>query len=172
MDILEILKYTVPAFIVFLTAFFVLRMYLGNESKKHQINLILKNKELVTPLRLQAYERVTIFLERISPESLIMRVNKENMTCMELHRELLVNIRMEYEHNLSQQLYISNNSWEMVKNARSNLIKLINTSAAEVHPKAPAIELSKTILESIIDASKSPTADAIETLRKEVQRLF
>jgi hypothetical protein len=172
MEILEILKYTVPALIVFLTAFFLIKYQIDLEKKRLNANLVMKNQDIITPLRLQAYERIILYLERISPESLIMRVNKSGMTTKQLHTELLKSIRAEFDHNLSQQIYLSNKSWEMVKRARQEMTKLVNTSASKVESQAPSIKLSQIILESVVEAKSSPSLEAINYVKKEIQQIF
>jgi hypothetical protein len=121
---------------------------------------------------LQAYERVILFLERITPESLIMRVSQSNMNSKQLQVEMLASVRAEFDHNLSQQLYLSNEAWEMVKNARSNTLKLINTASDQVPSEAPYMQLSTVILEMMMDMEKNPSSEAINFLKEEVQKLF
>lgn len=173
MDIfLEILKYTVPALVILFVTLFLVRAFLKNAEKQRNIELMTKSHEITIPLRLQAYERIIIFLERISIESLLMRQNQPGMSSMQLHTELLSAIRSEFEHNLSQQLYISVKGWEMVKSARAQMIKIINTAAEKTNPTTPAIELNKKILENISEYSKSPTQLAIDFLKSEAHGLF
>lgn len=172
MEILEILKYTLPSLIVFLTAYLIIRKFIDNEIKKRAFDLASMNNDLITPVRLQAYERLALFLERISPEFLIMRTNQPGMTAKQLQTELLVVIRTEFEHNLSQQIYVSQKTWEIIKNCRGNLLKIINTSAAVVSPDSPSINLSKAILEKIMDMDQSPTDEALAYLKKEIQTNF
>ncbi len=169
---LEILKYTIPSVVLFLTVFYILHSYFEDQEKKRQIKSALKNRKLITPLRLQAYERVILFLERISLDSLILRISEPGMSSKQLHSGLLTTVRAEFEHNLSQQLYMSDEAWEIVKNARSNIIKIISLSADSVPADAPYSILSTKIMESIMEMDKTPTSAAIEFLKKEVQKLF
>ena len=169
---LDVLKYTIPSLIVFATAYFILKSFIESEEKKRTLEIRTKNQKLITPIRLQAYERLTLFLERISPNSLILRVQKPNMTASQLQREILAIIRTEFEHNLSQQIYISKQAWEVSKSAKENLVKLINASADKVNPKADAMELSKVILQTIITVGASPTQAAIDFLKTEVNQFF
>jgi hypothetical protein len=171
-DLLEILKYTLPSLIVFLTVYFILKKYFENESKKRIHQTILKNHDVITPLRLQAYERIIIYLERISPDSLILRVNKPGYTSKQLQTELLNTIRIEWEHNLSQQLYVTQKTWEVVKNAKSNIIQLINVEADKIKGDSPSLNLSKAILSSVIDQDKLYTADAIKYIKEEMNQMF
>ncbi len=169
---LEILKYTIPSLVTFLTVFYILHSYFEDQEKIRQSKASLKNRKLITPLRLQAYERVILFLERISLDSLILRISETGMTSKQLHAGLLTTVRAEFDHNLSQQLYMSDEAWEIVKNAKSNTIKIISLAADKIQGEAPYINLSTKIMESLMELDKTPTAAAIEYLKKEVQRLF
>jgi hypothetical protein len=170
--ILEILKYVLPALIVFATTFYLVRKYFNDEDKKRRQQVLLNHQNMITPLRLQAYERAILFLERISPESLIIRVNKQGYSCQQLQSEIMNTIRAEFEHNLSQQIYISPTAWEMLKIARGRTIQMINTLASKIPAESPSINLSKAILESIVEEEKAPTADAIAFIKKEIGQLF
>ena len=170
--VLEILKYTLPALIVFFTVYVVLRQMFKSQENERKLEVVLENQRLITPVKLQAYERLVLFLERISLESLIMRINRPGMTVQLLHQEMLAAIRAEYEHNLSQQIYISAPAWEVVKNARANMLKIINTMYEKFKPGDPALEYSKSLMEELVDMEKQPTQAAIEYLKGEVKRVF
>ena len=116
-----------------------------------------KVQRTVTPIKLQAYERIVLFLERISLESLLVRVSSPEMTASQLHTALLNCIRSEFEHNLSQQIYMSPQAWEVVKNARSNTIKIINSEAEKIKGNAPGIEFSKHLITRVMEIEKEPT---------------
>jgi hypothetical protein len=169
---LDLFRYLLPALVVFVTTYYLVHKYFDGEEKKRKQQLFLNNQNLITPLRLQAYERMILFLERISPESLIVRVNKPGYTCQQLQSELLNAIRTEFEHNLSQQLYVTPGAWEMLKNARGRTIQLINLMAEKVQPDSPSINLSRAILETIVDQEKIPASDAINFIKKEFGQLF
>lgn len=172
MVILEILKYTIPSLVLFLTVYYILHSYFYDQDKKRQYKSILKNKELIIPVRLQAYERIILFLERISPDSLIMRVSEPGMTCQQLQTEMIASIRAEFEHNLSQQLYLSPDAWVYVKNARANTLKMIHLAAEKIPGNAPYMQLSAALLDLSVQEEKTPSGLAIEFLKKEVQKLF
>lgn len=171
-EILEILKYTLPAIVVCVTVVLILRIMYRNEDRKRRIELSLSHKDTVLPLRLQAYERLILFLERISPESLVMRINRGNQTASQLQNDLMAAVRSEFEHNLAQQTYVSSQAWELVKSSRNQVIKLINEAAAEFKPDASGINLSRKILENAMELSSPVTYAATEYLKKEVRDLF
>jgi hypothetical protein len=171
-QIFEILKYILPSLVIFLTIWVVLKYFLKVFEKQKATEVALRNRETTLGLRLQAYERLVLFLERISLDSLLTRVNQPGMSSRQLHNELLSSIRSEYEHNLSQQVYVSNKGWEALKNARAQMIKVINTSAEKTDPNASAIDLSRNIIERLGDFSKPPTQTAIEILKEEIQEML
>lgn len=168
----DILKMTIPALLVFLTAWVLIRNLIRNDQDKRRQELILQNSRTVTPIKLQAYERIVLFLERISLESLLVRVNTPGMTALQLHSALLTTIRSEFEHNLSQQIYMSPQAWEVVKNARSNMIKMINSEFEKAKNSDNAMELSKRLLESVMEMDVEPTRAAIEYLKGEIGRMI
>lgn len=168
----EILKITLPALIVFLTAWILLRNMIRNDNEKRRQEVILQGNRTITPIRLQAYERIVLFLERISLESLLMRVSTPDMTVSQLQSALLTSIRSEFEHNLSQQIYMSPQAWEVVRNARSNTIKMINSEAERIKGDAPGIELSKLLLGRIMEMEHEPTHAAIDFIKGEVGRMI
>jgi hypothetical protein len=168
----DILKMTIPALIVFFTAFVILNKMIKNDQDKRRQEIILQNSRTVTPIKLQAYERIVLFLERISLESLLVRVSTSEMKATQLHTALLGTIRSEFEHNLSQQIYMSPQAWEVVRNARSNMIKIINSEAELMPVNAPAMVLSKQLLEKIMELETEPTRAAIDYLKGEISRMI
>lgn len=168
----DILKITIPALIVFFTAWVLIRNLIKNDQNKRNQEMILQNSRTVLPIKLQAYERIILFLERISLESLLIRVSSNNMNANQLHSALITTIRSEYEHNLSQQIYMSPQAWEVVRSARSNMIKIINSEAEKLPETASAMDLSKHLLETIMTLDKEPTKAAIDYVKGEVTRMI
>ncbi|OFX26803.1 MAG: hypothetical protein A2041_05375 [Bacteroidetes bacterium GWA2_31_9b] len=171
-EIYEILKYTLPALIVFLTTWIIIRSMVKTEQKRNYYETISHNQRITTPIRMQAYERMTILLERISPEALIMRVNNPALTAKQFQTELLSVIRTEFDHNVAQQIYISTQAWELIKNAKTSVIQLINSTAALIKPDVQSIILSRMILEELMQQEKSPVAIALEYLKTEIKEFF
>jgi hypothetical protein len=168
----DILKITIPSLIVFLTAWVLLRNMIKNDQDKRRQELLLQNSRTVTPIKLQAYERIVLFLERISLESLLVRVSSPDMTAQQLHSAMLSTIRSEFEHNLSQQIYMSQQAWEVVRNARSNMIKIINSEVEKLPPDSSGMTLSKKLLEKIMELEKEPTRAAIDYIKGEIARMI
>ncbi len=172
MELNSVLTLTVTAAVVtygmYLTITSVARSYF--EARK--INLKESSQEKILPLRLQAYERMCLFLERISPDHLVMRHLDSAGQAVELQQLLLREIREEFNHNLAQQIYIGADTWLVIRNAVGEVQALINQSAAAVDPAAPAGELGKQIIENVIRQHTAPTDPAIRILKEEVQALF
>ena len=157
---------------VFFAVFFVIKEFFTNEGNKRNTEAKTAAAEILIPAKMQAYERVILLLERIAPGSLIMRVHKNGITSRQLQAELVKNIRSEYEHNISQQVYISGPAWEMVKNAKEETIKIINIASTKVDDDASGIELSQKIFEVTGQLKKLPTDLAIEVIKKDFNSTF
>ena len=168
----EILKYTLPALFVFLATYLVMSKMVKSEQLRLKAENVLNNQKYITPIRLQAYERMVLLLERISPQSLVMRTQRQNITNQELQSALLKTIRSEFEHNMAHQLYISDKAWEMVRMAKEDCIKFINQTALQTKPDGNSLQLCKLILENTMDRDLDPTTKAINYLKEEVRTLF
>ncbi|OQY00016.1 MAG: hypothetical protein B6I24_00980 [Bacteroidetes bacterium 4572_128] len=171
-EILEILKYVIPSFIVFLTSYFILRAFVKKEVQKDKFKISQENYKLITPMRLQAYERFTLFLERISPESLVLRLHGNDMNVQDLQTEILINIRKEFEHNIVQQIYVSPKTWLVIKRAKEQIIEIVNMSASELDSNANAFALSKKILNKVLIMKEIPTNMAINFIKREMNDIF
>lgn len=124
--ILEIIKITVPALVVFATVYYVLKLNSKKERERHMYELKAKQVKSAFPLRMQAYERLAMFCERISIPNLLLRVRRDNMSASDLKLALMIAIRQEYEHNITQQVYVSDQLWEIITLARDETNKVIN----------------------------------------------
>lgn len=170
--ILEILKYTIPAIIVLIATHSVVKKFLDNQLRKISLEMRMQQQNNLTPIRLQAYERAILFLERITPSNLVMRINNPNLSSGELHQELLKTIRAEYEHNLTQQVYISKMGWSAVKRAKEETIKIINITSTKINSSSNGLEFRKAILDAEAQLENVPTQIAIDMLKDEVRAYF
>jgi len=169
-EVLQVLQYVVPPVIVFLTAWFILKEFFNREATRRKSGLNDERIRLSMPLRLQAYERLVLLLERVTPGNLIMRVYKPGLGAKQFQQQLIANVREEFDHNLSQQLYISNEAWERIKIAKEEIIQKINASAAKLQDGATGAELTKLLLETNIE--KSATKGAMDFIKAEARKLF
>jgi hypothetical protein len=170
----DLLKTILPAIIVAGAIYLLFRQYLEKEQQRRLIELRLDMNKTTLPLRLQAYERMTLFLERISPNNILVRLGSSGQTATDYHRLLQQEIRAEFEHNFSQQLYISPEAWNEVKQAKENVLTMINRAFHGLSNPAQlrGTELAKRILEGLMNDAADPTAPALTVLKREAASLF
>ena len=161
-----------PLIIVFLFVYYMLKSFFDQFEKQRKQELKVKFSEETLPLRLQAYERIILLLERIKPESMVMRLAKDNMTTIDLQRALLENIRQEFEHNLSQQIYVSSNAWAHVVAARQSMIQLVSTTAIEEDPNAAYMEYATSLLEEFASINDDPLSKAVKFIQEEAKEIM
>lgn len=173
MDVLiEFGKILIPASIVLYLAYLLVRMFIEKEIELRKLEVRSRSIETLLPSRLQAYERMTLFLERISPQNLLVRLTAPGMPARDFHQLLLAEIRNEYNHNASQQVYMSEEVWNLLKGAKEDLIVMINDAASEMGPESSSLDLSKKIFEKSVNKPVDPMAHALTELKKEIQRTF
>ncbi|MBO5974867.1 MAG: hypothetical protein J6P95_04055, partial [Paludibacteraceae bacterium] len=114
---LEICKYVFPSIVTLIAVVVVLKKMLNSEEERRNFELRKQNASTITPVRLRGYERMVLFLERTQPNSLLMRQDLSKKTCFQLQKELLNQIRNEFDHNVAQQIYVSQEAWSLVVNA-------------------------------------------------------
>ena len=170
--VIEFVKILVPASIVLYGAYLLVRMFIQKEINLRKLEVRSKSIETSLPNRLQAYERMALFLERISPQNLLVRLSTTGMTSKEFHQLLLSEIRNEYNHNVAQQVYISEDVWNLIKNAKEDLILSINDAAGEMSMESTSLDLSRKIFERSINKQVDPIAHALTELKKEIQQIF
>ncbi len=170
--IIELIRSILPWLTLGIIVFFLSRKYFENEQQKRLAMLAVEKSKTVLGVRLQAYERVILLLERISLNNLLLRIGGTSSNAGQMHSALLQTIREEYNHNLSQQTYISAPAWEAVKVAVEDQVRLINIGAGNVESDAPAFELANAILEQARESSKNYLHTAIDLLKSEVNSLY
>lgn len=171
-NFLEILKIVLPCLAVGAACFLITRMFMDFEHKKAHLQAQNAKLEIVVPARMQAYERIVLFLERITPENLLRRTLKVTLSAKQFQSELMATIRHEYEHNVSQQIYMSPAAWAMVKTATEESIRLVSVAGAKLPPNAMATDLAENILNITAQIGKFPTHIAIDNIKKEFSQNF
>jgi hypothetical protein len=182
-NLTDVLLYFVPALIVMMGMFMVMKRFLDTQlltlKKFLERDLIVKSAEDKNlrqresmPLKLQAYERLILFLERIAPNSVLVRVHRGGMAASQLQADLVATIRAEFEHNLSQQIYVSEQAWEEVKDAKEEMIRIINNAFSHVGTNASGIQMSSQIFEQVLKMDTVPTQKAIDFLKSEAKKIL
>jgi hypothetical protein len=170
--LLELIKILVPASVVLYAVYLMVRSFITRELDLKKLEVRSKSIETVLPIRLQAYERITLFLERISAQNLLFRLSGSGYSAQDFHRQLLDEIRNEYNHNVSQQVYMSDYVWNLVKNAKEELTVSINEAASTLTPESKGIDLSRQLLQLLMDKNTDPIGLALSELKKEIQQTF
>ena len=166
----ELMKIFLPAILVFFTAF----IFFEKAQKKRPIDSQHKAEtiKIVLPLKLKAYERLIIFMERIKPNSMIMRLNAASLNSGQLQLECLKSIRDEFEHNLSMQMYISESTWRHVKAAKEETLELVKIAGSKVAPGATGMDLAKAILALEAETKNIHLDLAVNMLKSEVKTMI
>lgn len=169
---LEILKYALPSIFLLILTYMMLSNFIDNEESRRSYFLKKETQKSALPIRMQAYERMSLFLERINPDRLLVRVSSKNLTVSQYQSLLNAQIRQEFEHNFSQQIYISDEAWNFIVNAKSSVVGMINNWAQELEPDAPGNKLRQHILNKVMEMENFPTKRALQYLKGEVRRNF
>ena len=169
---MDFLVYLAPSLLVFGMAYFLVKKFLDTDRNIRYAELKRAMQKDLLPIRLQAYERIVLYMERISPNNLLIRVYQPGMNVADFHKELLLAIRSEYEHNLTQQVYVTNQSWEVVRGCRDEVVKVINTAYAGCNALDPGAELSKKVFENLMAKEEHPVHKAIDLIKNEAHALF
>lgn len=170
--VLEIIKITVPALIVFLTVYYLLKKFIAGQERMKMLEIKENQQQVSTPMRLQAYERLSLFCERISIQNLVLRLNKQGMTAAEFQISLLLAIQQEYEHNITQQVYVSEKLWDIIKMAKDDAVNFISLVAESIDPKAEANSLASSLMDYLQKRPMSGPDQALLAIKKEAALIF
>jgi hypothetical protein len=170
--ILQIALIIFPAGAVLLTTIFFLRKETSKEVRSMQMELKKQRQEFFLPSRVEAYQRSVLLMERIHPNSLVMRLHNPGLPAKALQADFLQAIREEFDHNVAQQLFVSINGWQMVKNSKEETIKIINIAGNQMTATSTGLDLSAKIFEIVAEVGQLPTEITVEFLKRELQELF
>ena len=170
--VLQIALIIFPAGAVLLTTIFFLRKESSQELRSMQIEMKKQRQEFFLPNRVESYQRAVLLMERIHPNSLVMRLHNPGLPARALQAEFLQAIRDEYDHNVAQQLFVSIQGWQMVKNSKEETIKIINLAGNQMSTAATGMDLSAKIFEIVAEIGQLPTEITVEYLKRELQELF
>ncbi len=165
--IVEILSYTTPTIITGVIAYMFFFTHTKTEEKKLKISLLKENQQHLLPTKLQAYERMTLYLERINPSKLLIRVTSINNDKNAYVMSLINTIEQEFEHNLTQQLYISDKCWSVIIASKNATMQLIKKTSKE-NSITNAQELREAILQKLLN-STPPSNTALAFIKDEVR---
>lgn len=168
----ELVKVVLPAAIVLYAMYLTVKAFINKEIEQKWIEIKMKNKETVLPIRFQAYERICLFLERINPGNLILRMNASEYNAKEFQQVLTREIREEFNHNLSQQVYMSDEAWNITKNAMEEVLVMINQAGSEMTENNKGIDLAKRIFELMMDRKIDSLSYALTFIKDEIRKVY
>jgi len=166
-NLLQLLFNILPAVIVGLISFYFFQMHTTNEEKRRLFTLRQENQKISLPIKLQAFERMALFLERISIGKLLLRVKPKNNHLEDYENLLVQTIDQEFDHNLAQQIYLTSECWNVIKTSKNATIGIIRRTAKH-EGVTNADELRQQILNALMDQT-APTEAALEYIKKEVR---
>jgi len=168
-EIFQLFAYLLPAVVTGVVAFYFFRLHTRNEEGRRRYLLHKDSQKNTLPIRLQAYERMALFLERIAIPSLVVRVGPKSSNKNDYENLLIKSIENEFEHNLSQQIYMTDECWNIIKAAKSATIQMIRK--AGMSESDTADKLREDILNETMEKS-SPSATALSYVKKEIGELW
>lgn len=168
--ILEILAYTIPSIITGGVAYFLFVSYFKDQQNTRRWLLQRDAQKDLLPIRLQAYERMTLFVERINPSQLLIRITPISDDKTDYANYVITQIEQEFEHNIAQQIYISNECWSIITTAKNATIQMIRLATKnEIINNANG--LREFILSQLMD-KQSPSQAAMSFIKNEVGQLW
>ncbi|MEO8885677.1 MAG: hypothetical protein ABI367_06410 [Mucilaginibacter sp.] len=170
--LLDILKYTVAGIGIVYIAFYLFRPYLDRAESLQLLELKKTMSSQTLPLRLQAYERIVLLIERINPANMLIRLNGPGYSAAELHSIIVAEVRDEFQHNISQQIYISSGAWAVVKRLKDDTLSIVNNAVKALPETATGLDLSKTILTHLHQLEDNPYDMGCSLIRKDLEHLF
>jgi hypothetical protein len=169
-QIIELISYSLPSIIIAYLAYTIFELYSKNEHEKRKYLLQKPTKIDITPLRLQAYERMTLFIERINPSQLLVRITPISENKNDYQNFVIAQIEQEFEHNLAQQIYITEECWAVIIKAKNATIQILlsTTLNEKIHD---ADQLREYILKDLSE-KEAPTSIALSFIKSEVSQLW
>lgn len=168
---IEALKYCIPALIVLAATWLVMYKLFKNEEQKRLWELKKAAQKEISPIRLRAYERLALMLERTQPEHLLVDLDVSAFTVQQLQQRLLQTIRLEFDHNMSQQIYVSEQVWEKITQARGQMLAFVTAMAIQLPPNSTALDYAKTLLTAYNTNGETTNQVALRALKEEAAQL-
>jgi hypothetical protein len=168
--LIELLSYTIPSLITGGVAYYLFDAHFKDQQNTRRWLLQKESQPAILPLRLQAYERMTLFMERINPSQLLVRVHPISTDKTDYQNYLIAQIEQEFEHNLAQQIYISGKCWSIILTAKNATIQMVRL-AVKNEKVVDADSLRELILSDLI-GKMAPSNTAIAFIKEEVSEMW
>ncbi|NBX27252.1 MAG: hypothetical protein EBR55_03235 [Chitinophagia bacterium] len=170
---LDLLYFTIPTLISLIIVYLIVSKFNNKETAAKRLELLQSNHDTAFRMRLQAYERLAMLVERTHPRQLIPRVYTSGMTVQELQQALVITINAEFEHNLSQQIYVTAGTWQLIRIFKEQEINMIKHIASTLNPAESASVLHQQIVNYLITTeSETPAETAMQAIQAEAKSLL
>ncbi len=169
---LDILKYTIAGIGVVGVAFYLVKPYLDRTERINILELKKAASSQLLPLRLQAYERLVLFVDRINPANMLIRLNAHAYSAAELQSLIINELREEFQHNATQQIYVSSRAWGVFKRIKDDTVNLVNNAARALPADAGGLDLGRLILNQLGQLEENPYDMAGAIIKKDLEELF
>ena len=170
--LLDILKYTISGAGVVWIAFYLIKPFIERSERVQLLEYKKSSLSQTLPLRLQAYERLVLFIERVDPANLLLRLNSNTYSGKELHYLIVEEIRSEYQHNITQQIYVSIKAWSIIKQIKDDTLGVVNGSFRELGDSGSGLDLSRLILGHLAQLENNPYDIACKIVKSDLEGLF
>jgi hypothetical protein len=171
-DLIDILKYTLAGVGTIYVAFYLVKPYLDRAEKVQMADLKKTIANQTLPLKFQAYERLVLFVERVNPANMLLRLHGTSYSAHDLHSLVVKEIRDEFQHNVTQQIYVSERAWNVVKRVKDDTMSVVTNAVKAMPETATGLDLSKTILAHLSHLQDNPYDIATSMIRKDMEELF
>jgi hypothetical protein len=168
--IIELLSYTLPAIVTGLVAYYFFDLHTKNEEGRRRYLLNKEAQKNALPLRLQAYERMSLYMERINPTKLLIRIAPISNDKNDYENLIISQIEQEFEHNLTQQIYMSDECWTIIVTAKNATIQMIRK--ANMSERVDNADKLREVVLSDLMEKQSPSNAALAYIKNEVGQLW
>jgi predicted RNA-binding protein YlxR (DUF448 family) len=166
--ILESIAYMLPALVTGAVAYYMFNGFLYAKNSEKKLEILAQKKKETLPIKLQAYERMLLFCERINPVKMLVRIKPISENTNDYLQLVIANIEQEFEHNLVQQIYISNDCWTAILATKANIINKLKKATENA---SSAKEFRENLLIDYASLN-SPTETAITFIKSDVRKLL
>ena len=170
--LMDVAKYFVSGMAVIGATYYIVKPHLERADKIQLLEFRKTLSNQTLPLRLQAYERVVLFIDRVNPANMLIRLNGAAFSAAELHAMVMEDIRAEYQHNATQQIYVSSRAWGVVRRVKDDTMSIITNAVKGLPDNATGMELSRTVLMHLSALEDSPYEIALEVVRRDMEEFF
>ena len=171
-DMTEVLKYVIPSLVVLLATWLVMHSLFRNEEQKRLWELKKLSQKEISPIRMRAYERLALLLERTTPDHMLVDMPLAEMSVLQVQQRLMEIVRTEYDHNLSQQIYVSDEVWDLIIAAKEQMLAFVNSMAQQIPAGSTALDYAKVLITAYSASGETANERALQALKDEARTLI